>query len=112
MVAYSAEDAEIYIADNNSSDDSIAFLHQHYPQVKIIQNDINGGFAKGYNDALKHVKADIYALVNSDIEVTKDWLKPIIKAFEQNEKTAIIQPKLLDFKEKSKWINRSVSCPA
>ena len=70
VVEYSLEDADVYVADNNSTDDSIAFLKEHYPKVKIIQNDINGGFAKGYNDALKHVKADVYALVNSDIEVT------------------------------------------
>ena len=90
VVAYSSEDADIYVADNNSTDDSIVFLKEHYPQVRIIQNEINGGFAKGYNDALKHVDADIYALVNSDIEVTKNWLKPIKAVFKQNSKTAII----------------------
>jgi len=53
-----------------------------------------------YNEALKHIDADIYALVNSDIEVTENWLKPIIETFESEPKTAIIQPKLLDFKRK------------
>ncbi len=103
IVAYSLEDADIYVADNNSTDDSIAFLKEHYPQVRIIQNEINGGYAKGYNDALKHVDADIYALVNSDIEVTENWLKPIRAAFQEDDKTAIIQPKLLDYKDKSKF---------
>ena len=93
VMAYSLEDADVYVADNNSTDDSVAFLKENYPKVQIIQNDINGGFAKGYNDALKHVKADVYALVNSDIEVTENWLKPIKAVFEQNSKTAIIQPK-------------------
>lgn len=103
IVAYSLEDADIYVADNNSTDDSIAFLKEHYPQVRIIQNKINGGYAKGYNDALKHVDADIYALVNSDIEVTENWLKPIRAAFQEDDKTAVIQPKLLDYKDKSKF---------
>jgi len=97
------EDAEVYVADNNSTDDSIDFIKSKYPQVHIVQNKINGGYAKGYNDALQHIKADVYALVNSDIEVTKDWLKPIKKVFEQNSNTAIIQPKLLDYKNKSKF---------
>lgn len=103
VVTYSIEDADVYVADNNSSDESISFLKENYPKVKIIQNAVNGGYAKGYNDALQHIKADVYALVNSDIEVTANWLKPIVKAFEENPNTAIIQPKLLDFKNKSKF---------
>ncbi|MGB5323126.1 glycosyltransferase family 2 protein [Lutimonas sp.] len=103
VVAHSIEDATICVADNNSTDDSIAFLKEHYPQVQIIQNEINGGFAKGYNDALKHVDADVYALVNSDIEVSENWLKPIKKVFEQDSNTAIIQPKILDYKDKTKF---------
>jgi len=103
VVKYSKEDATVYVADNNSTDDSIAYLKKYFPEVKIIQNEFNGGYAKGYNDALQHVEADIYALVNSDIEVTKDWLKPIIKQFKENQNTAIIQPKILDFKDKTKF---------
>lgn len=103
VVAHSLEDADVYVADNNSSDDSIAFLKEHYPQVNIIQNKENGGYAKGYNDALKHLDADIYALVNSDIEVSQNWLKPIKSVFEQNSNTAVVQPKLLDFKDPSKF---------
>lgn len=103
VVKYSLEDAEVYVADNNSSDSSIAFLKDNYPQVKIIQNSENGGYAKGYNDALKNIDADIYALVNSDIEVTENWLKPIIDVFNKNGKTAIVQPKLLDYKNRSKF---------
>lgn len=103
VVSYSIDDADVYVADNNSSDESISFLKENYPQVKIIQNTTNGGYAKGYNDALQHIKADIYALVNSDIEVTKDWLKPIIQTFEENQNTAIVQPKLLDYKNRSKF---------
>jgi len=103
IVKFSNDDADIYIADNNSTDDSISFLKNKYPEIKIIENKINGGYAKGYNDALQHVDADIFALVNSDIEVTKDWLKPVIKQFKENNDTAAIQPKLLDYKNKSKF---------
>ncbi|MGG8495536.1 glycosyltransferase family 2 protein [Tenacibaculum sp. TC6] len=103
VVNFSVNEAEVYIADNASTDDSIAFVQENFPTVKIVQNRINGGYAKGYNDALQHIKADIYCLLNSDIEVTENWLPPIISAFKNNAKTAIIQPKLLDFKDKTKF---------
>jgi GT2 family glycosyltransferase len=96
VVLYSDE-ADIYVTDNASTDDSIAFVSDNYPSIKIIQNKENGGYAKGYNDALKHVDADVFCLLNSDVEVTKDWLKPIIRTFQDAPNTAIIQPKLLDF---------------
>lgn len=103
MIKFSNADADIYVADNNSTDDSIDFLKNNFPEVKIVQNSINGGYAKGYNDALKHIDADVYALVNSDIEVTKDWLKPVIQQFKANKNTVVIQPKLLDYKDKDKF---------
>ena len=103
VVRFSEGHADIYVADNNSSDDSIEFLIKNYPQVEIVQNETNGGYAKGYNDALARINADVYALVNSDIEVTEGWLKPVIEEFEKNRKTGIVQPKLLDFKDKSKF---------
>jgi GT2 family glycosyltransferase len=95
-----SEQATIYVADNASTDDSINFVKQNFPTIKIIQNDGNYGFAKGYNLALKDVNAEIYALVNSDIEVTENWLKPILETFDTEKHTAIIQPKILDFKNK------------
>ena len=96
-----SSEATIYVADNASTDNSITFIKTNYPNVQIIQNTENGGFAKGYNDALKHVDAEIYCLLNSDVEVTKDWLVPIAKAFEENSSIAIIQPKILDYKRKN-----------
>lgn len=100
IVAHSQE-ATIYVADNGSTDNTISFLKTKFPQVKIIQNTINGGYAKGYNDALKHVTEDVYCLINSDVEVTKNWLTPIIEIFKTDANTAIIQPKILDYKKKS-----------
>jgi GT2 family glycosyltransferase len=93
-------EAIVYVADNASTDGSIAFVKNNYPTVKIIQNKTNQGFAGGYNDALQHIDAEIYALVNSDIEVTENWLKPILETFESEPETAIIQPKILDYKRK------------
>ncbi|QSB25204.1 glycosyltransferase family 2 protein [Flavobacterium sp. CLA17] len=99
VVQFSAG-ATIYVADNASTDDSVNFVREKFPTIKIVQNSGNHGFAKGYNDALQHIDAEIYALVNSDIEVTENWLKPIIATFEIENQTAIIQPKILDFKNK------------
>lgn len=96
-----SEGAQVYVADNASTDDSISFLKATFPKVHIIQNAENGGYAKGYNDALQHINADIYCLLNSDIEVTEDWLTPIISEFDSNTETSIIQPKILDFKNKT-----------
>ena len=99
VIQYSPE-AVIYVADNASTDDSIAIVKTKFPSVQIIKNENNFGFAGGYNEALKQVEADIYALVNSDIEVTEHWLQPILETFANEPKTAIIQPKILDFKNK------------
>lgn len=101
IVAYSKE-ASIYVADNASTDDSILFIASHYKDsVKLVKNTSNGGYAKGYNAALQHIKADIYVLLNSDVEVTKNWLQPIIKQFKEATNTAVIQPKLLNYKKKT-----------
>jgi GT2 family glycosyltransferase len=99
VVQYSKE-ATVYVADNASTDDSVAFIKDQFPEVSIVVNPTNTGYAGGYNDALQHIEADVYALVNSDIEVTDNWLQPIIKAFQNEPTTAIIQPKILDYKNK------------
>ncbi|GGG43525.1 glycosyltransferase family 2 protein [Bizionia arctica] len=102
VMAYSS-DAIIYVADNASTDDSVSYIIENFPSVKIIQNKENGGYAKGYNDALKQVDEDIYCLLNSDVEVTKNWLTSILETFENNKETAIIQPKILDYKNKNSF---------
>ncbi len=99
VIQHSPE-ATVYVADNASTDESVAFVKNYYPTVKIIENKSNLGFAGGYNDSLQHIDAEIYALVNSDIEVTENWLKPILETFESEPETVIIQPKILDYKKK------------
>lgn len=99
-VTQHSKEAKVYVADNASTDDSIAFLKREYPEVAIIQNAVNGGYAKGYNDALAHLDEDIFILLNSDVEVTANWLLPIIEEFKANFKTAALQPKILDYRKK------------
>lgn len=96
-----SNEAIIYIVDNASTDDSVSYIKTHFPLIKIIQNKNNGGYAKGYNDAIKHIEADIFCLLNNDVEVTKNWLAPIVEVFKNDPKTAIIQPKILDYNNKS-----------
>lgn len=102
-VVKNSKEAQIYLADNASKDDSVLYVKQNFPQVKIIQNKENGGYAKGYNDALKYVEEDIFVLLNSDVEVTPNWLQPLLKHFKNNPKTAIIQPKILSYQQKNKF---------
>lgn len=102
VVSYSGN-AQIYVADNASTDGSVAWVKAHYPQVKILQNAHNGGFAGGYNEALRHVTADVFCLLNSDLEVSPGWLEPIRKLMEEHPEAAIVQPKILDLLNKDQF---------
>ncbi len=95
--------AEVIVADNQSTDNSVNYLKQHFTNVKIIINSSNEGFAKGYNRALEHVKADYYVLLNSDVEVSANWIEPIIDLMEKNPQIAACQPKILDFNHKTRF---------
>ncbi len=92
--------SEIIVADNKSTDDSIVFLEKKYPQIRVIQNSENGGFAKGYNDALKHVDAEYFVLLNSDVEVTNGWIDEIIQLMDSDKNIAACQPKIKSFENK------------
>ncbi len=100
VIKFSEGLADIYVADNASTDGSVDFLKLHYPNINIIQNSTNGGFARGYNEALESVTADVFCLLNSDVEVTQGWLKPIINFFLEHSEAAIVQPKILDLLKK------------
>ncbi len=88
---------EIIVADNASTDTSVAFLKQNYPNIRLIQLSHNGGFTGGYNEALKQVQATYYVLLNSDIDVTPDWINPVIELMDVNPKIAACQPKMRDY---------------
>ena len=103
VLAHSQEDAEVIVADNASSDDSVAYMRQTFPNVRLILNDQNYGFAEGYNRALAQVDAEYYVLLNSDIEVTPGWIPPVIKMLDADPQIAAAQPKLLSYHERSKF---------
>jgi GT2 family glycosyltransferase len=93
----------VFVADNCSSDDSIAYLKSNYPDVNIVLNSDNGGFAKGYNDALKKIPAEYYILLNSDVEVSENWINPIIEFMDELPTVAACQPKILSYIDRSKF---------
>jgi GT2 family glycosyltransferase len=86
---------EVIVADNASTDDSVGWLRDHYPQVRLIVLDENYGFARGYNEALKGLDADYYVLLNSDVEVEPGWIEPIIDLLEKDRSIGACQPKIL-----------------
>lgn len=98
VIKFSPE-ATVYIADNASTDASVQYVKENFPQAKVIQNQINGGYAKGYNDALSTLSEDLFVLLNSDVQVTPYWLEPIISIFKNEPDVAVVQPKILDFKK-------------
>jgi GT2 family glycosyltransferase len=103
VIEYSKDLAEVIIADNDSKDDSVVYLKTNFPEIRVIQNKINGGFAKGYNDALALVNADYFILLNSDIEVTPGWIEPVIKLMEIDPTIAACQPRLISYYDREKF---------
>ncbi len=94
---------QIIVADNASTDDSIPFLQNNYPEIKVISLDQNYGFCGGYNRALRVVDAEYYLLLNSDIEVTRNWIKPLLNLFEKDPTIAVVQPKILSHSDKTRF---------
>ncbi|MDA3929810.1 MAG: glycosyltransferase family 2 protein [Prolixibacteraceae bacterium] len=88
-------ECDVYVADNGSTDNSVAFVEETYPQIKLIKLDKNYGFAGGYNKALENVEADIFCLLNSDARVSKNWVNPVLEIFKNEADVAAIQPKIL-----------------
>jgi len=95
-----SKNARIIVADNASSDDSIQFLSSNYPQIEIIELAENYGFARGYNEALKQVNSEYYVLLNSDVEVTENWIEPIINLLSSNDNVVACQPKIKAYHNK------------
>ena len=103
VIASDYENLSVIVADNASTDDSVYFLKTFYPSVKILENTVNEGFSQGYNTALKQVSADYYILLNSDVEVSPDWIAPVILLMESEENIGACQPKILSFKNKNEF---------
>ncbi len=100
VLASSYANKRIIVADNASTDNSLAFLRQCYPTIEVLVNQQNDGFAGGYNWALSQIQSDYYVLLNSDVEVTTNWIEPIIELMENNKQIAACQPKLLAYNNK------------
>ena len=103
VVEYSEAEADVFVADNGSTDNSCEVVEQHFPSVRLIRLPQNYGFAEGYNQALKELEHDYFLLLNSDVEVTPHWLQPMLSYMEQHTEVAACQPKLLDWKQKEKF---------
>lgn len=100
VVATTYSNHEVCVIDNGSTDDSVAFLETTYPEVTIVKLDANYGFTGGYNKGMEHVDGDYFAILNSDVEVTPNWLDPLVKRLEENPKIGVCQPKLLQYHQK------------
>ena len=104
VVDYSVSDeslsVSVVVADNGSSDDSVVFMREYYPQVQLVLLDKTYGFAEGYNRALAQVEADYYVLLNSDVECTQHWIAPVVAMMERDPQVAIAQPKLMMYDQK------------
>ncbi len=103
VVTYTPTWAEIIVADNASTDDSIAFMEANYPEIKLIKLSENTGYAGGYNRALEHLDHPYFVLLNSDIEVTHGWLDSLIAFMDTREDVMCAQPKIKDLKDKARF---------
>lgn len=104
IVLKNSLEATVIIADNGSTDDSLAFLEKFYPEIRILVSKVNHGFAGGYNEALKQLAAEdwkYYVLLNSDVEVSDNWLSPMLELMENNKLVAACQPKVRSFLQKT-----------
>ena len=94
---------QIHVADNGSTDDSISYLRGHFPSVTVHDLKVNHGFAKGYNVALQLIDAEYFVLLNSDVEVQRDWISPIIELMEKDKKIAAVQPKIRSYMDRTSF---------
>lgn len=101
LLQFQSADSEIIVADNASTDDSVAYVRQHFPSVKIIQLEKNFGFAGGYNQAIKQITSEYIVLINQDVAVTENWLSPMLEMMERDEQIGAIQPRIRSHLQRS-----------
>lgn len=102
-VIQNSQPYSVCVIDNASDDDSVGYLQLYHPEVKVVVLDKNYGFAEGYNRGLREIEAEHYVLLNSDVEVGGNWIDPILALFEENPNIAAVQPKILDYNDKSRF---------
>ena len=103
VVEHTSGDAEVVVADNGSTDDSLEWLRLTYPDIRIIRLDKNYGFAEGYNRALREVESEYVLLLNSDVEVTENWWQPLVAVLDDESDVAAVAPKLLADRERDRF---------
>ncbi len=101
VVASTYSNLDIYVIDNASTDSSIPYLKENFPKVKIIALESNLGFTGGYNAGLKQIESDYYVLLNQDVEVTPEWVQPVIDLMETDQSVGACQPKIKAYHQKS-----------
>ncbi len=99
----SSPGVKIIVVDNGSSDDSLEFIRNKFKNVEIIELDKNYGFAGGYNKAFEKINSQYYILLNSDVEVSKNWIEPIIKEMDNDPVVAAAMPKIISYHDRSKF---------
>lgn len=103
MLIQRTPQGQLWVVDNGSTDDSMPYLAATFPEVKTLLLDRNYGFTGGYNRALSQIQAQYYVLLNSDVEVTDNWLAPLVQMMDSDPTIAAIQPKILSFAEKTRF---------
>ena len=96
----SGDEVDLFVADNGSTDDSLAVLKNSFPEVKVIELDKNYGFAEGYNRAIAATHYPYTILLNSDVEVTENWWQPLLRFMENNPNAGACQPKIKSFRNR------------
>jgi GT2 family glycosyltransferase len=103
VLASTYSNFRVIVADNASSDDSVVYLRQAFPQVAVIVLEKNFGYARGYNEALKQISSEYYVLLNSDVEVSASWIEPVVALMETDTTIGACQPKLLQYYDRTRF---------
>lgn len=96
-------EADLFVADNGSTDGSVAWVRENFPMVKVIEFDSNYGFAEGYNKAIEATRYPFTLLLNSDVEVTPGWWRPLLDFMTANPRAGAVQPKIKSYHDKSRF---------
>lgn len=103
VVECTPPEADIVVADNGSTDDSVEWVERTYPTVRIVRLDRNYGFAEGYDRALRQIGSRYYILLNSDVEVTPGWTEPLLRMLETDDSIGAVAPKLLSAEQRDRF---------